>query len=274
MTSRLFVWATVVVLVSVVGIKGSQSGFLSPVEGTLLQPLAPVQRFLSGIAQPLADFVTNVGRYGELRAENQRLRTENERLRSENAELQEARHEVQELEALLDVRESFRQQQPVAARVIGSDPSHLRRVVAIDRGRDAGLREGMVVVGKGGSLVGRLERVYDDYAFVRLITDHQSSVTAMVEGSRVTGLVNGSAEGTLSLDMVPPGTNVPVNANVITSNMGGNFPDALLIGRVSRVESDPSRQFQKIQVEPALDFNSLEFVLVLTGFQPRTVGGR
>lgn len=273
MTSRLFVWATVVVLLSAAGIKGSQAGLLSPVEGLILRPLAPVQRLLHAVAQPVADFVTNVGRYGDLRAENQRLRTENERLRSENAELQEARHEVQELEALLGVKEGFRQYQPVAARVVGRDPNHLRQVIAIDQGQDAGLREGMVVVGEGGSLVGRVEKVYGDYAFVRLITDHQSSVTALVEGSRVTGVVNGSAEGRLTLDLVPPDTNVAVNANVVTSNLGGNYPDALLIGRVSKVEDDPSRHFKAVQVEPALDFSSLEFVLVLTGFQPRPLGG-
>lgn len=273
MTSRLFVWATIVVLVSVAGIKGSQAGLLSPVEGIALRPLAPLQGLLHDVAQPLADFVTNIHRYDDIRAENQRLRTENERLRSENAQLQEAQHDVAELQDLLQLKQEYPDDQVVAARVIGYSPNRLQQIITIDQGSDAGLKEGMVVVGKGRSLVGRVTEVHAGYAFVRLITDHQSSVSAIVQGSRVDGVVNGSADGTLSLDFVPPGTNVAVNAAVVTSSRGGNYPDALYIGRVSQVNADPAREFQEIRVEAALDFSSLDFVLILTGFEPRPLGG-
>ena len=59
---------------------------------------------------------------------------------------------------------------------------------------------------------------------------------------------------------------------VVTSGLGGNYPKALLIGRVSKVEGGPSDLFKRIQVEPAVRPGTLENVLIMTSFIPSRAG--
>jgi rod shape-determining protein MreC len=147
-------------------------------------------------------------------------------------------------------------------------------VIAISRGRGDGIREGMPVLGRGGALVGTVERVQEGMSWVRLITDSQSDVNALIQESRAQALASGSADGRISMQFLVQGIEVKPGDTVLTSGLGGTYPSELLIGRIAAVEGSTLDVFKSAHVEPAVSLSTLESVAVLTSFQPLKLGGR
>jgi rod shape-determining protein MreC len=79
-------------------------------------------------------------------------------------------------------------------------------------------------------------------------------------------VVTGSLHDGLSLDLIPRDAEIEPGDTVATSGLGGNFPQALLIGQVAAVRGEPQDMFKKAEVEPAASLSGLENVLVLTSF--------
>ncbi|HXG35413.1 MAG TPA: rod shape-determining protein MreC, partial [Dehalococcoidia bacterium] len=207
---------------------------------------------------------------GDLLRENERFQKEIERLQAEVAAQQDASQRIQELEALLQVKEGRPQDIFLFAEVIAQDTSNIRRLIAINRGTDDGLEEGMVLVSAGGSLVGAVSRVFKDFSWVTLITDTDSAVNATVQlpSGEARGIVVGNLRHGLSLEMVPPEVALAEGALVVTSGLGGNFPSGLLIGSVRSIERKPQEPSQRAILEPAAPLSRLRGVLVLTSFVP------
>jgi rod shape-determining protein MreC len=263
---RTLVWLLVVGFVALVGIALSQVGALDPLRNGALTLASPLERGLRAAASPAADFLDNVTERQDLEDENRLLRQQIEDLTAEIANLKEAQFTAADLTELAEVEESRPDDQFLVTRVIARDPSNLKERLAIDRGSSDGVTAGMVVVSEGGSLVGVVSKVLDDFAWVTLITDPNSNVNAMVLESRAQGVVTGSLHDGLSLDLIPRDAEVEPGDTVATSGLGGNFPQALLIGQVAAVRGEPQDMFKKAEVKPAASLSRLENVLVLTSF--------
>src|SRR3990172_3912666 len=92
--------------------------------------------------------------------------------------------------------------------VIAQDPSGLKRALAINRGSQDGLDEGMVVLSRDGSLVATVSLVYDDFAWLRLITDPNSAVNVAVlppggQSAAARGIAAGDLRSGVTLEMLP-----------------------------------------------------------------------
>jgi len=276
---RLLWWTLAVVSVSLLSIALSESRTLYPVQNLSLTVAAPLENGLRELADPIADFFEGLFNRGDLKRENERLRQELERLQSQVAAAEDAQRRAQELEEALGVKESRPHDEFVVADVIAQDPSGVKRALAIDRGSKDGLDEGMVVLSKSGSLVGTVSRVYEDFAWLRLITDPNSAVNVVVlaegdeEGSEARGVAAGDLGGRLSLEMVPAEAQITDGDLVTTSGLGGNYPRALFLGSVRSVEDKPQALFKKATVEPAVDLSSLDTVMVITNFLPARLTG-
>jgi rod shape-determining protein MreC len=271
MTARTFVWTGFLAVAAFVLMGASQFTLLDPVENLTLNVTSPLQRVLSDTTRPLADWVNNLTDAGALSDENKRLRVENERLTNDLALARERAIEIENLGDLAAVQEQFPQDVFVAAGVIARDASNARSVVAIDRGISDGVREGMIIVTEGRSLVGTVSKVFDDYAWVTLITDPKSAVSAMVQESRAEGVVAGNYDGHLIMEFVGQGAVVKEGDFVLTSGVGAGYPPGVVIGRVSTVEDADQDLFQKVWVDHLASLTDLEDVLVLTSFVPRTL---
>jgi len=268
LNSRVAIWTAAIVVVGIALIAMSKAGALGPLENAVLTIISPVEKGLRNASDPVAEWLTNLGELNDLSSENKELRAENERLKGEVARLRENEARLQELEKLLQVEQAYPDQEFLAASVLAKDPSNLKEVIAIDRGKGDGVREGMVVVTEGHSLVGTVTSVLDDYSWVTLITDPNSAVSAMVQESRAQGVVTGSYSRQLSIEFVAQGAAVKEGDVVITSAIGGHYPAGLVMGRVTAVQSTPQELFKKVSVEPLASLARLETVLVLTSFVP------
>ena len=139
----------------------------------------------------------------------------------------------------------------------------MQLTVEIDRGTNAGVATGMpVVVGSG--LVGRIASASGERAIVRLITDPDVNVSARLAPSGTLTSVKGNGAGALlRAEEIKPDQLVNEGDAVVTSAIGGNYPDSIPIGRVVRAEAVAGVSYQRVEIEPVIDFGRLEFVNVL-----------
>jgi rod shape-determining protein MreC len=196
-----------------------------------------------------------------VRADNRQLKQQIEQMRLEQVRLSEDAEQAHRLQQLLAFREQF-VAKTVAAQVIGSGGSDLSRIVYIDKGGNDGIKRDFAVITANG-IVGKVLEVFPSVSQVLLINDQTSGVGAMLEKSRLQGVLKGTPEGEVVLQRVMSDEKVAVGDTVLSSGGDRIFPKGLPVGTVSKVS--PGREmFLNIQVKPAADLSRLEEVLVVT----------
>ncbi len=271
---RWALWLVGTLALAIASMSLSQAGALDSLRSLAVQAAAPATLALRGAALDASDLVRSLLRRDQVLEENEALRREVEELRAELARRQDASQRLAELERLLQLKSSRPQDGLLGARVVALELGPLRQAVAIDRGSDDGLREGMVVLSEGGSLVGTITTLYPDHAWVTLVTDPRSAVNVTVQGGQgdARGVVVGRAGSPPSLELVPREAGIEDGDLVVTSGLGGKFPPGLLVGVARSVRAHPQDTFVRAQVEPSAPLSRLQAVLVLTTFQPIRLG--
>jgi rod shape-determining protein MreC len=269
LTARTLAWTGFLAIAAFVLMVASRLTALDPVENLTLTVTSPIQNALHDATQPIANWVNDVTDASGLSADNARLRAENERLTNDLARAREDATQLQNLQDINAIKQQFPDDRFLGAKVVARDSSNARRIVAIDAGSSDGVREGMIVVTEGRSLVGTVTKTFDGYSWVTLITDPKSAVSAMVQESRAEGVVAGNYGGSLNMEFVGQGAIVKNGDFVITSGTGGGYPPGIVIGRVSGVTKEAQDLFQTVNVDHLASLEKLEQVLVLTSFQPQ-----
>ncbi len=175
--------------------------------------------------------------------------------------------EKEVLEALLNYEQENPDSSYMAASVIGRDPSPFLHYIIIDRGSDDGIFSGMPVITQSG-LVGRIDAVTSQAARVQLITDPMSIVNVKLETQEVNAQINGSITGEITLEMVPQDINLTSGDLILTSGLGGAYPSNLTIGQVVSIRKLENDLFQSATIQPVVDFNGLQALLIITNFRP------
>ena len=158
----------------------------------------------------------------------------------------------------------------ICAAVISGESSPYARYLTINVGRRNGILVGMPVVAGGFALIGRVGQVNETSSLVQLLVDPNSYVNALLVGTRATGVVAGQSDGSLHLINVPQTDAVQPGDLIITSGLGGKLPRLLTIGQVDKVTSTDAQLFKEALVRPAVDYNRVEVVLVITATTPIT----
>ncbi len=201
-----------------------------------------------------------------VRAENRQLKEQIEQMRLEQVRLSEDAAQARRLQTLLAFKEQFISR-TVAAQVIGSSGSDLSRTVYIDKGENAGIKRDMAVMTSDG-IVGKVLIVYPSVSQVLLISDQSSGVGAILEKTRLQGVLRGTANGEVVLERVMSDEQVPVGEAVLTSGGDQIFPKGLPVGTVTKVGNGKDL-FLNIKIKPAANLSKLEEVLVLVEKQEK-----
>jgi rod shape-determining protein MreC len=261
-------WQTIAIALAAAGLLLlALGGYLQPISQLALQPVLPIQQWLSSRYQIAQNIVNAPADVAQLRAENAELEAEIARLQTEVISLQQQVNEVDVLSALLDFARAQPANQVQAAAVIGRDPSPFLQYILINRGSNDGLRRGMPVVSTQG-LVGRIVAVTSDAARVQLITDPASTVNVQIGAGKVSGVLAGSITADLNVELIPQDATVAAGDLVLTSGLGGNYPANILVGQLSSVRSEATNLFQTAALQSVTDFSQLEIVLVIINFRP------
>jgi rod shape-determining protein MreC len=271
--SRALLFGTLALLI-VVGLILDELEALGPLEGIVLQLTTPVQRLFRSLTDRVFDANQFLSNRRDLIARNEQLESLVDQLMIENVRLKEFEAQNEDLRAKLGFSETHPEYilkaAQVRGRVIGSEPNNLLAVLIIDVGKRHGIAKGMPVVSERG-LVGHVLAVGTNWSKVLLIIDPSSSVAAMTQSERAPGVVSGRLGQDLQMEYIPQKDTITVGEIVLTSGMGGRYPQGLVIGQVTQVEQRDVDAFQKATVYPSMSFGKLETVLVLTSFEPLDV---
>jgi rod shape-determining protein MreC len=230
-------------------IKVKTIDFLKPAQEKLISLFNPITRFFNA----LSDYIDLRDKYLKLQAENSELRhaySENINLMVENDALRK----------LLGI-ELRKDHKAISAKVIGYYENKWQSEVILNVGSGDGVVEGMAVVNEDG-LVGMVIVAGNDSCNVRLIDDPQSNIGVRILSSRKLGIIQGSQDRKISLNYILKEESVFKGDIVITSEYG-NFPAEILIGRISKVSENAGDLYKSIEIEPFVDFKSIEYVLVI-----------
>ncbi|MGI9861573.1 rod shape-determining protein MreC [Moorella naiadis] len=240
---------------------------LTFLEGSLRDALAPAERGITLVVNKGTGWLAAVKDYGHLQAENQALQQQVAELQAATVQMEEYRQENNRLRALLDYKTANQQAFTfTAAPVIGRNPNNWYHTITLGLGSSAGLKKDQVVVTSQG-VVGRIIAVSPRTAEVLLILDREGAIGGMIQVTRTPGIVEGSPDyrGYLQMVHVPRDAQILPNQVVITSGLGGVFPRGLLLGTVIKTLPEPDGLMQRAIIAPAVDFDRLEDVLVITG---------
>jgi rod shape-determining protein MreC len=194
-----------------------------------------------------------------VRQENRELHEEIQQLQLEQVRLRQDAQQARRLQALLGFKEQFIAQ-TTPAQVIGTSGSEQSRMVYIDKGSNAGIKRDMAVITADG-VVGKVLNIWDSSSQVLLLNDQTSGVGAILEQSRLQGVLKGKASGELVLDKLMSDEEVKPGDRVLTSGGDRIFPKGLVVGTVTKVSK--GTEFLQISVKPAAALNHLEEVLVI-----------
>ena len=228
--------------------------------------ITPLERGLVWMQNGAANLWSNYFYLRGVRAENRQLKEQIEHMKLEQVRLNEDASQAHRLQALLAFKEQYISK-TVPAQVIGSSGSDLSRSIYIDKGSDQGIQPDMPVITASG-IVGKVLRAYPSTSLVLLINDQSSGVGAILEKSRLQGVLRGTPSGEIQLERMMSDEQVPAGETVLTSGGDQIFPKGLTVGTVAKVESGKD-VFLNVKVKPAANLNRLEEVLVVLQKQDR-----
>lgn len=245
--------------------------------------LSTVRTAFGDVVTPMQNGVNQVGNWirdkaevftsmKKLLAENKELQEKVDTLSSQNKILQLDQYELDSLRELYDLDQKYTDYPKVAARVITKDGGNWYNIFKIDKGTNDGLNVGMNVMA-GDGLVGIITEVGHNWASVRSIIDDSSSVSGMFLDTSDTCIVNGNLElldnGYIEMENIGKDAKIKEGYEVVTSRISPNYLPGILIGTVASVTTDTSNLSQTGTLVPAVDFDKLDTVLVITALKEK-----
>jgi len=243
-----------------------EAPYLGAPESAIGNLVSPVQSFFSGITETFVGFLRTLKLRANLENEYNALRARNEQLEYKAMLADELQNTLSQYEDLSDEIAANAAMRPIVCTVIGKSDSNYFSTMTINKGTADGVEDYMAVT-ISGALVGYTERVLEHSATVRTIIDSDASIAAIIQSSRDQGTVR----GTLGVDGTPlcrmyylPDDNLPRPGDlVVTSGVGMSFPKGIPVGIVRESTRGMDANKQYIVLEPQVDFQHLEYVIVL-----------
>lgn len=226
-----------------------------------LELIGPVQSVLAE-ASSYFDYVwQDYVALWDVREENKELLARLQEYKANNNEYREAVATNVRLRKLLEFKETL-PPPTLTAQIVGWDPSLWSRTVIVNRGSSEGVEKGMPVVTVEG-IVGQVMGTSPNYAKILLANDSNSAIEVLVQRTRVRGILKGKGDNKYQLFYVLKNNDVVEGDQVVSSELGGVFPNGMLVGTVSKVFENRRGMFQQIEVEPSVDFTRLEDLIII-----------
>ncbi len=276
MRRKLIDWALtgILILVPAVVLRASmQRGEPSGLDKALLRITAPLEAGVSWVVEGAGGMWSRYVALVDVESENRELRDENDRLRKDLAAATRRASDIAALEELAVVKKQT-QADTLGARVIAAPLSPQFRVIRlrIDRG-DREVQPDMPVIAGTGP-VGKIDKVYGDYADVMLVSDPRSRIDVSIKRTGARGVLIGLGHSdsyaskitTLELASKPE-LRAQVGDEVVTSGVGSVFPPGLVVGTITKLTGDDG-MFQNVEVRPTVDVSRVRAVMVLLAPPP------
>ena len=264
----LFAAAVVAVALAAMSFFSNTSSPLANVAGILSSP------FRNAYTSVATWFNDKQAYYTDVKA----LEEENAALRKRNAELEAAARQAEKdseenkrLRELLNLREQRRDLTDFeAAFVTEHTVTNWTSSLTLNKGTAHGVEVNDCVIDETSALVGVVSEVGYNWCSVLTIVDTDTSLGARVFRTKELGLAIGDfslmGETRLRLDYLPAGCQLIGGDLVVTSGLGGYFPEDLVIGSVEEVKKDDAGSDSYAVIAPAVNFDELTEVFIIKSF--------
>ncbi len=213
-------------------------------------------------------YYNNWAYFFDLKATNAKLVEENVALRNQLAQNFSAYDTSKKAGTLIlrkDSLEKIRKFYYYPAKVVGNTFTLQKNYITIERGALQGIKKDMAAISPDGTIVGVVVEVNDNYSKVMSLLHRNSKVSAMLKRDRVAGSIewDGEDPNILTLKNISKSAAPKIGDTVLTSPYSSNFPAQLMIGRVTKVNQDPSSNFLTLSVKSATNFFTLEYIYLV-----------
>lgn len=251
-----------IILVNLIGLPKTIKNFFYSIS-------SPIQKKLWVSGQGFFNFLEAISQSQKIKKENQELKSEIASLIEKTVKISELEKENKVLRAAFDanLKKEF---DLILVEIIGKDIAS--DVFIIDKGLKNGVQKDAPVITWQKVLIGKVEEVYDDFSKVTLIYNKNMNFDVRIlrreepEGEKkgeIYGVINGEGNGQVQLNMVPKEQEIKEGDMVITSDLGGLFPEGLLIGPIREITKSDVEPFQKAKVTILSDFREVQTVFVI-----------
>ena len=240
---------------------------VAPLRSAISMVVVPLQKGMNNLGLWTYDKYTTLQEISVVLDENKELKSKVDDLTEENNQLRQDTYELSRLRELYQLDEKYTRYTKVGARIIEVTADNWSKAFKVDKGSDDGIQKDMNVIA-GGGLVGIVTEVGKNYSIIKTIIEDNNSVSGMLIDTNETCIVEGDIEqsdsGFVKLTHFKSDITVRDGDKVVTSNISDKYLQGILIGYVKDVKLDSNNLTQSGYIVPAVDFNNLQEVLVIT----------
>lgn len=242
----------------------NNSSVISSGVGSVISPLQKIIYNVNDKLKGSFDFFIN---FSKVKQENEELAAKNAELENKLIEYNRMKEENTTLREMFDYSQANQNYNYLGCNIVGYSGGNISNGYIIDKGTNDGVKKDMIVITPAG-LVGKVTKSESSYSIVQTILNENIAVASMVESTReTTGILQGITDGkNKNLTML---SNIPIDSEIkegdviLTSGLGGMYPQEIRIGEVVSVEVDSVGIMKKAVVKPYVDFNKLEGLFVV-----------
>ena len=244
------------------------NAFDGPFNAVVGYVVVPFEKGIGRLGEWLSNRSDEFTEVKRLLAENDELRAQIAKLTEENAILAADKYELNSLRSLFELSDQYDSYDKVGARIIAKDSGNWFSSFVIDKGSKDGLKLNMNVIA-GGGLVGNITAIGPNWARVTSIISDGNHVSAQMLSTGSTLIVSGDLElyssKIISFSMLEDAENIVVTGDkIVTSKISDKYLPGILIGYVQFIENDNNNLTKSGYITPAVDFDNLSEVLVIT----------
>lgn len=230
--------------------------------------VVPFQKGISSVGSWMNDRTEELVEIRDLLEENERLKKQIDELTIDITRLQQDKYELNNLRELYRLDAQYDDYDKVGARIIARDAGNWYSSFVIDKGYNEGIEENMNVMA-GSGLVGIVVDVGPNWAKVTSIIADNANVSGKVLSTSDNLIVSGNlemmADGVISFSQLIDSDNQVVEGDkIVTSSISDKYLPGILIGYINTICADSNNLTKSGSVTPAVDFEHLEEVLVIT----------
>lgn len=239
----------------------------APLRSAISMVVVPLQKGMNNLGLWTYDKYTTLQEISVVLDENKELKSKVDDLTEENNQLRQDTYELSRLRELYQLDEKYTGYTKVGARIIEVTADNWSKAFKVDKGSDDGIQKDMNVIA-GGGLVGIVTEVGKNYSIIKTIIEDNNSVSGMLIDTNETCIVEGDIEqsdsGFVKLTHFKSDITVRDGDKVVTSNISDKYLQGILIGYAKDVTPDSNNLTQSGYLVPAVDFNNLQEVLIIT----------
>ena len=251
----------------------NNSSVISSGVGSVISPLQKIIYNANDKLKGSFDFFIN---FSKVKQENEELAAKNAELENKLIEYNRMKEENTTLREMFDYSQANKNYNYLGCNIVGYSGGNISNGYIIDKGTNDGVKKDMIVITPAG-LVGKVTKSESNYSIVQTILNENIAVASMVESTReTTGILQGITDSkNKNLTML---SNIPIDSEIkegdviLTSGLGGMYPQEIRIGEVVSVEVDSVGIMKKAIVKPYVDFNKLEGLFVVVPKEEINIG--